>query len=83
MKRVKELVSTDAPDLWKTFKDGVRKACERKKSRRGRGDVWWWNEEFKETIATYKVAFKELCRFSSDENKTQHKRLRNQKKNCC
>ena len=27
-KRVKELVSTDAPDLWKTFKDGVLKACD-------------------------------------------------------
>ena len=27
-KRVKELVSTDAPDLWKIFKDGVLKACD-------------------------------------------------------
>ena len=27
-KRVKELVSTDAPDLWKTFKDGVLKTCD-------------------------------------------------------
>ena len=27
-KRVKELVSTDALDLWKTFKDGVLKACD-------------------------------------------------------
>ena len=27
-KRVKELVSTDAPDLWKTFRDGVLKACD-------------------------------------------------------
>ena len=26
--RVKELVSTDAPDLTKTFKDGVLKACD-------------------------------------------------------
>ena len=36
-KRVKELVSTDAPDLWKIFRDGVLKACEelcgKKKSR--------------------------------------------------
>ena len=28
-KRVKELVSTDAPDLWKTFRDGVLKACDK------------------------------------------------------
>ena len=43
-KRVKELVSTDAPDLWKTFKDGVLKACdevsEKKKSRKDQGDMW-------------------------------------------
>ena len=42
-KRVKELVSTDAPDLWKTFKDGVLKACDevcgKKKSKRDQGDV--------------------------------------------
>ena len=40
-RRVKELVSTDAPDLWKTFKDGVLKACHdvcgKKRSRRDRG----------------------------------------------
>ena len=51
-KRVKKLVSTDAPDLCKTFKDGVLKACDevcgKKKSRRDRGDMWWWNEEVKQ-----------------------------------
>ena len=40
-KIVKELVSTDASDLWKTFKDGVLKVCDevcgKKKSRRDRG----------------------------------------------
>ena len=44
-KRVKELVSTDAPDLWKSFRDGVLKACDelcgKKKSRRDQGDKWW------------------------------------------
>ena len=53
-KKVKELVSTDAPDLWKTSKDGVVKACDevcgKKKSRRDRGDLWGWNEEVKESI---------------------------------
>ena len=36
-KRVKELVNTDAPDLWKTFKNGVLKVCDEvagKKSKR-------------------------------------------------
>ena len=65
--RVKELVSTDAPDLWKSFKDGVLKACDevcgKKKFRRDQGDMWWWNEEVKGTIARKKAAFKELCRF--------------------
>ena len=68
-KRVKELVNADAPDLWKTFKDGVLKACDEvcgtKKSRRDQGDMWWWNEEVKDTIARKKAAFKELCRFPS------------------
>ena len=27
--RAKELVSTDAPNLWKTFKDGVLKVCDK------------------------------------------------------
>ena len=81
---MKELVSTDAPDLWKTFKDGLLKACDevcgKKKFRRDRGDMWWWNEEVKDIIARKKVAFKELCRFPSEENKTQYKRLRNQRR---
>ena len=41
-------------------------------------DMWSWNEEVKDTIATKKAAFKELCRFPSEENKTQYKRIRNQ-----
>ena len=28
-KREKKLVSTDAPDLWKTFKDAAPKACDK------------------------------------------------------
>ena len=81
-KRVKELVSTNAPNLWKTFRNGVLKACDelcrKKKSRRDQGDIWWWNEEVKDTITSKKVAFKELCRFPSEQNKTQYKCLRNQ-----
>ena len=81
-KRVKELVNADAPDLWKTFKDGVLKACDevcgKKKSRRDQGDIWWWNEEVKDTIARKKAAFKKLCRFPSEENKNQYKHIRNQ-----
>ena len=57
-KRVKELVSTDVPDLWKTFRDGVLKACDKlcgkKKSRRDQGDMWWWNEEVNDTITRKK-----------------------------
>ena len=39
--------------------------------------MWWWNEEVN-IIARKKTAFKELCKLPSEENKTQHKRLRNQ-----
>ena len=80
-KKKKKLVSTDVPNLWKTFKDVVLKACDemskKNKSRRDRGDMWWWNEEIKDTKAR-KVAFKDLCRFSTEENKTKYKRLRHQ-----
>ena len=75
-------MSTDAPDLWNTFKDGVLKACDelcgKKTSRRDKGDMWWWNEEIKDTITRQKAAFKELCRFPSEQNKTQYKHIRNQ-----
>ena len=83
-KRVKELVNTDAPDLWKIFRDGVLKTCDKlcgkKKSRRDQGDMWWWNKEVKDTITRKKTAFKELCRFPSKQNKTQYKRIKNKTK---
>ena len=50
----------------------------KKKSWRDQGDMWWWNEEVKDTIACKKATFKELCRFPSEENMTLYKRLRNQ-----
>ena len=40
--------------------------------------MWWWNKEFKDTLAKKKVASKELHRFQSEENKTQYKHIRNQ-----
>ena len=40
--------------------------------------MWWYNKEVKDTIARKKVAFKELCKFPSEENKTQYKRIRSQ-----
>ena len=86
-KRVKELVSTDAPDLWKTFRDGVLKACDelcgKKKSRRDQGDMWWWNEEVKDTITRKKAAFKEVCRFPSEQNKNSIQTYKkSSEKNC-
>ena len=51
-------------NLWKTFKDGVRRACDKvcgkKKSRKDRGDMCWWNEEVKDTIAKKKATFNTL-----------------------
>ena len=37
-------------------------------------------QKVKDTIARTKVAFKELCRFLSEENKIQYKRVRNRTK---
>ena len=84
-KRVKELVSTDAPDLWKTFRDSVLKACDElcgKKSRRDQGDMRWWNEEIKDIITTKKAAFKELCRFPSEKKNSIQTYKKSNKKNC-
>ena len=56
--RVGELVSTDTPDLWKCFMEGVLKAydevCGKKKGRRDQGDTWWWNQDVKEAITRKK-----------------------------
>ena len=38
--RVGELVSTDAPNLWKCFSEGMLKVCGKKKGRRDQGDAW-------------------------------------------
>ena len=82
--RVRELVSDDAQDVWRNFKEGVLKACDevcgKKKGRRDRGDTWWWNEEVKEAIADKKVAFKELCKNRTEENKVRYVRMRNRAK---
>ena len=40
--------------------------------------MWWWNKQVKYTKARQKAAFKELCRFPTEENKTKYKRIRNQ-----
>ena len=42
--------------------------------------MWWWNEKVKDTLARKMATFKELCRFPSEENIIQDKRLRNQMK---
>ena len=63
--RAGKLVSTDAPDLWKYFKEGVLKACDevcgKKKGRRDQGDTYWWKEDVKEAIAR-KDSYKEVCK---------------------
>ena len=43
--------------------------------RRDRGDMWWWNEEVKDT--TQKMRLLKSCA-GFHQNKTQYKRLRNQ-----
>ena len=87
MKKVKEVISTDAPDLWKIFKDDILKACDegcgKKKSRRDQGEMWWLNEGVKNGIARKKAALKTLCRFPSEENKTIQTFKKSNEENCC
>ena len=49
-----ELVDVGARNLWGHFKDVVLQACGemfgKKRGRRSKGDIWWWNEEVKEAI---------------------------------
>ena len=71
--RVGELVSTDAPDLWKCFKERVLKACDEvcgeKKWKRDQRDTWWWSKDVKEAIARKKDAHKEICKSGTEANK--------------
>ena len=64
--RVGELVSEDAPDLWKCFREGMLKAFDevwgKTKGRRDQGDTWWWNKDVKEVIVRKKDAHKEMCK---------------------
>ena len=43
--KVKELVNTEAKDLWGSFKDEVSEACkelcEKRERRREQGSAWW------------------------------------------
>ena len=75
---VRELVSVDAPDLWKCFKEGVLKACNevcgKKKERRDQGNTWWWNEDMKEAIARMKDAHKKMCKTGTEAKKARYKK---------
>ena len=61
---VGELVSADALDLWKCFREGKLKAfdevCGKTKGRRDQGDTWWWNKDVKEAIVRKEDAHKEV-----------------------
>ena len=78
--KIRELVSTDVPNLWKCFKEAVLKACDevcgKNKGRRDQGDKWWWNEDVKEAIAR-KDVHKEMCKRGTEGNKARYKNMKN------
>ena len=82
--RVEELVNVDTSDLWRSFKDGVLRACDeicgKKRGRRDQGNTWWWNEEVKVAVASKKEAYKEFLKDRSEENKDRYKNKKNQAK---
>ena len=79
---MKELVNTEAKDLWGSFEDGVLETCKvlcgKRKQRRERGSTRWWNEEVQEAINRKKNRFRKMCKMQSEENKDNYKRKRNQ-----
>ena len=46
------------------FKDGVLMACDevlgKKRGRRSKGVIWWWNEEVEEAVSRKKDAHKTM-----------------------
>ena len=70
--RVEELVNVDTTYLWRSFKDGVLRACDelcgKKRGRRDHTNTQWWNEEVKIAVANKKTAYKVL-KDGSEENK--------------
>ena len=80
--RVEELVNVDTSDLWRSFKDGVLRACDeicgKKRGRRDQGNTWWWNEEVKVAVASKKEAYKEFLKDRSEENKDRYRNKKNQ-----
>ena len=83
-KRVRQLITIDAPDLWNCFKEGVLRACDevcgKTRGKSIRGDTWWWNDQVKEAITRRKDAYKELCKNGTDENKARYKNMKNHAK---
>ena len=69
--KMKELVNTEAKDLWSLFSDGVLEACKelcgRRKQKRERGSTWWWNEEVQEAIKRKRTRLERCAR--SDQRK--------------
>ena len=82
--KVAELISTKESELWSSFKESVLKACDEicgvTRTRKSRGNTWWWNEEVKAAVANKKKAFKKWCSNRCEENKIIYKRMKNQTK---
>jgi len=76
------LVDTEEPNLWRSFKGGILKACDEIcgviPTRQNRGNTWWWNDEVNAAIAKNKVAFQNVCKNRSAENLAKYKYMRNQ-----
>ena len=69
------------------FKDGVLKECDevcgkkrKKRGRRSKRDMWWWNEEVKEAVSRKKDPHKAMCWNSTAENKRRYKSMKNKAK---
>ena len=82
--RVEEFVNMDTPDLWKSFKEGVLRACDevcgKTRGRREQGETWWWNDDVKDAVTKKKEAFKEYCKNKTEELKAKYREMNNRAK---
>ena len=51
--------------------------CGKKRGRRSKEDIWWWNEEVKEAVSRRKEAYKLTCQNSNEGNKRRYKSMKN------
>ena len=79
--KVIKLVDVGVQNLWGYFKDVILEpyddVCAKKRGRRSKGDIWWWNEEVKVAVSKKKDAHKAVFQIKTEENNKRYKNMKN------